>query len=311
MKIAVFGVGAMGSIYAGLLAEAGHEVHAIDPWQAHIDAIKANGLQIEGASGHRIVKSLRASSSADSAVNCNLYVVATKISGVGEAASQIASLMSQDSLVLTIQNGLGSNQVAAKYLPSQALLIGVAEGFGATVRNPGHVYHSGMNLIRLGEIEGGISVRLEFLVKVWSDAGFNVKAFANINQLLWEKFLCNVTFSAPCTVFGCTLGELMEDKAMWRIAKGCALEAYELALANGISFAFDDLITYVTEFGARMPDARPSMLLDHHAGRYSEIDAINGMVVTLGDKLGVATPYNETLSTIIRRREAKFQRNQR
>ena len=306
MKIAVFGVGAMGSVYAGLLADAGHEVHAIDPWRAHIAAINARGLRVEGASGDRIVKTLHADTHPAGAARCDLYVIATKASGVGAAARAIAPLMGADALVVTIQNGLGAGERIAEQMPANNVLLGVADGFGAVMQGPGHVFHSAMKLIRLGEMAGGLTPRLEALVGVWAGAGFKAEACADIRRLIWEKYICNVAFSAPCTVFDCTLGELMADAAAWRIAQGCAAEAHALARKMGLALSFTDPIAYVAEFGAHMPDARPSMLLDHHARRASEIDAINGMAVELGRKLGIPTPYNETVSAIVRWREAGF-----
>ena len=98
----------------------------------------------------------------------------------------------------------------------------------------------------------------------------------------------------------------MADANAWRIAQGCAREVHALGRAKNIDFAFDDPIAYVTAFGKKMPDARPSMLLDHGARRLSEIDAINGMAVELGRELGIPTPYNEVLTAIIRRRESTF-----
>ena len=298
----------MGSVYAGLLADAGHEVHAIDPWRAHINAINKNGLRVEGASGDRVVTTLHADTNPDSAAQCELYVIATKASGVAAAARAIASMTRPHSLVVTIQNGLGAGERVAEHLPVDHVLLGVADGFGATMRAPGHVFHSAMKLIRLGEMHGGLTPRLEAMVAMWCGAGFKAKAFADIHQLIWEKYICNLTFSAPCTVFDCTVGELMADTAAWDIAKGCAAEGYAIARRMGVALSFTDPVDYVTEFGAAMPDARPSMLLDHQAARHSEIDAINGMAVELGRKLGIPIPYNETLSAIVRWREAKFSR---
>ena len=306
MKIMVFGTGAMGSIYAGLLADAGHEVWAVDLWQAHLQAIRTQGLRVEGASGDRMIKTIHATSNPAEAGRCDLYIIATKASGVAAGARAIAPLMGPNSLVLTIQNGLGAGERIAEHMAVENVLLGVASGFGASMKGPGHVYHSAMNLIRLGEMTGGLTARLEALTDVWCQAGFKAKAFEDINQLIWEKYICNVTLSAPCTVFDCTLGELMDDPTLWKIALGCTQEVYALGQAMGINFSFDDPIEYVTTFTARMPDARPSMLLDHHARRRSEIDAINGMAVELGQKLGIPTPYNEVLSAIVRRREATF-----
>lgn len=304
MKIAVFGVGAMGSVYAALLADAGHEVVAVDVWQAHVDAINQHGLRVEGASGDRTVTSIRATAEPAEAGQADLFIIATKASGVGSAASAVRPLMGKDSLVLTIQNGLGAGERIAEHMPTDNVLLGVAEGFGASMRGPGHAHHNGMNLIRIGEIGGGLTARLERVAEVWRAAGFKVKAFDDIQQLIWEKFLCNCTFSAPCTAFDCTIGEMMANHHRWRVALGCAQEVYTLGRAKGIAFSFDDPIAYVTAFGERMPGARPSMLLDHHARRASEIDAINGMAATLGREMGMATPYNETLTAVVRAKEA-------
>lgn len=307
MKICIFGTGAMGSIYAGLFADAGHEVWAIDIWQEHLNAINQQGLRIEGASGDRLVKTIHATPEITEAGICDLYIIATKAAGVGAAARAIAAVMGPDSLVLTIQNGLGAGERIAEHMPIDNVLLGVAEGFGAVLRGPGHTYHSAMNLIRLGEVHGGITERLEQVAQLWRDAGFRAKAFDDINQLIWEKYLCNVTFSAPCTVFDCTVGELMSDPTLWQIALGCTREAYVLGQKLNIHFSFDDPIAYVTAFGARLSDARPSMLLDHMAHRRSEIDAINGMAVELGKRLAIPTPYNEVLTAIIHRHEAQFE----
>lgn len=306
MKIAIFGVGAMGSVYAGLMAEAGHEVWAVDIWQEHVDAINQSGLRVEGASGDRVVRGIHATTNAEDVGGCDFYVLATKASGVGPAARMIAPLMGSESMVITIQNGLGAGERIAEFMNTDRVLLGVADGFGASMKGPGHVHHAAMNLIRVGEMNGGMSDRLRRITDVWQQAGFNAKAFADIDQLIWGKYICNVALSGPCTVFDRTLGELMADPASWSIAQGCALEVFALGQAKGIAFTFDDPIEYVTAFGRKMPDARPSMLLDHHAKRRSEIDAINGMAVELGKQLGVATPYNEVLSAVIRQREAAF-----
>ncbi len=296
----------MGSVYAGLMAEAGHEVWAVDIWQDHVDAINKNGLRVEGASGDRVVQGIKATSEAADSGDCELYVLATKASGVGPAAQEIAPLMGSDSMVITIQNGLGAGERIAEHMAMDRVLLGVADGFGASMKGPGHVHHNAMNLIRVGEMNGGMSARLQDITRVWQQAGFNAQAFEDIDQLIWGKYICNVAFSGPCTVFDYTLGELMADPAAWAIARGCALEVQALAQAKNIAFAFDDPLEYIEAFGHKMPDARPSMLLDHHARRPSEIDAINGMAVELGRQLSIPTPYNEVLTAVVRQREKKF-----
>ena len=305
-KIAIVGVGAMGSIYAAMMAEAKHEVWAIDSWDDHVEAINAAGLRLEGPGGSRTVNRIRATSRIEDAGACDLYVIATKANAVGEAARGVAGVMRPDSLVLTIQNGLGAGDRIAAHMATDNVLLGVADGFGASMRGPGHAHHNAMRLIRLGEIGGGVTARLQRLEALWQAAGFTARAFEDITQLIWEKFVCNVTLSAPCTAFDCNVGALMANEDAWEVALGCAREAHACGIAEGVNFSFEDVDRYVTDFATLMPNASPSLRLDHLAGKPSEIDAINGMVPVLGARHGIATPFNETLAAIVRAREAAF-----
>ena len=229
MNILVYGIGAMGSIYATLLSKAGNNVYVVDKWQDHIKAINEKGLNVEGASGNYIASNLIASHVVPQKIRFDLIIVSTKASGVRSAGFDIKNIINYETIVLSIQNGLGSSDEIINYIPQSNILIGVADGFGASIIEPGHIHHNSMKLIRIGEFSGGISKRLKLIEAIWSDAGFNVKAYEDINQLIWEKFICNVTFSAPCTVYNCTEGELMKSKQLWRVAIGCTKEAHKIA----------------------------------------------------------------------------------
>jgi 2-dehydropantoate 2-reductase len=305
MKIAVVGAGAMGSIYAGLLASAGNEVWAIDIWQEHIDAINDQGLRVEGASGDRTVR-MNATRSASEVGECDLIIVATKAAGVESAAKSLAPLLKDDSVILTIQNGLGAAERISKYRSPDNVLIGVAGGFGAAMKGPGHVFHNGMELIRVGEMNGGLSERVENLAQLWRDAGFNVKAFADVHQLIWEKFICNVAFSGPCTIMNASAGEVMANEHGWKVARACGLEAFAAGKAKGINFSFDDAATYIHNFASKIPAAIPSMLQDMRAKRRSEIDAINGMVPVIAAEVGTQAPTNELVVALVKMAERDF-----
>ena len=307
MKVAIVGTGAMGSVYAGLLGKAGHEVWAIDVWQEHLDAIAKSGLTVSGASGSFVVEGIHVGRTPRDAAPCDIWVIATKAAAVDDVAAQIAPLLAPGNVVMAFQNGLGAGERVARRIPEEHILIGIAEGFGSSVPEAGHVHHEGMRLIRIGEMKGGMSERARRIEQLWHDAGFNVRAFADVHVMIWEKFLCNVTLSAPCAVFDVTVGELMADPEAWKIALGCTAEAYRVALVKGVEFPFDDPLRYVSEFAATIPNASPSMRLDHLAQRRSEIDVINGQVVTLSHELGLEAPYNETLCAIVRRRESRFE----
>ena len=306
MKIAIAGTGAMGSVYAALLSDAGNEVWAVDTWQAHVEEINRTGLRVEGASGDRTVSNLNATTNIADAGLCDLYIIATKADGVGAAAQEISKIMSKDSLILTIQNGLGAGERIAQFISTENVLLGVAEGFGASMKGPGHAHHNSMRQVRLGEMEGGLTDRLKAVEAVWQEAGFNANAFGDIHQLIWEKYICNVFLSAPCTVCDCPIGGIFDNQDRLNIALGCMREAYQAGKAKGINFSFDDPDDYAMKFARNMPDASPSMRLDHLAKRKSEIDAINGMVPVVSAEMGLNAPYNETLSAVVRKIEAGF-----
>ena len=305
MKIAVVGCGAMGSVYAGLLAAAGHDIWAIDAWNEHIESIKKNGLRLEGASGDRTVK-INASVTASDAGKCDLIILATKTMHVEAAAQTCRDLIGPETLVLSIQNGLGGPDTAAKVLGKDRVLVGVVGGFGASIKAPGHAHHNGWELVRLGEYSGPITPRLEGIAKVWESGGIRVKCFDDIDQLVWEKLICNVCFSGTCAMTERTIGEVMNDPDSWIVASGCAVEAYNVARARGIKLDINDPVEYVRNFGSKIPNARPSMLLDHMAGRMSEIEAINGAIPRVAKEQGLPAPFNTVISALVRAKERKL-----
>jgi 2-dehydropantoate 2-reductase len=146
---------------------------------------------------------------------------------------------------------------------------------------------------------------LEKVVQAWVSAGFT-KGYPDIHQMIWEKFICNVTYSAPCALMNATIGQIQENPDSWSVALSCAKEADAVARAKEIELGFDDVESYVRDFGANMPDARPSMLLDHMALRPSEIDGINGAVPIEAAKIGMTAPINALISSLIRGRESNF-----
>ena len=303
MKIAVIGAGAMGSVYAGLLAEAGHEVWAVDVWAEHVAAIRENGLRIEGASGDRTV-AVRATRDARDAAPCDLVILATKARHVTEAARAAALAGKPGAPVVAIQNGLGSGEAASAVLGAGRTIVGVAGGFGARVLAPGHVRHEGMELIRLGETAGPITPRLEEVAAVWAGAGFRVKAFDDIHQLVWEKLICNGTYSPVCALTGLTVGEVIDSADAWPVAAACAREGGAVARARGIRVEFDDAEAYARAFGLKIPHGRPSMWQDMQARRPSEIDAINGGIARAGREVGVPTPTHDVLIALVKAAEA-------
>jgi 2-dehydropantoate 2-reductase len=299
VKIAIVGAGAMGSVYAGLLGDAGNEVWAIDVWADHVEAIRRRGLTVEGASGNRTVRLHATSDPAEAGVS-DLVVIATKARDVEAAARQARPLVGPETVVLPIQNGLGSADRVAAVLGEEAVAIGVVGGFGASVVGPGHVHHNGWELVRLGERHGPATPRIHRIAEAWAEAGFRTQVYDDVDQLVWEKLVCNVCFSGTCAILEWTIGEVLADPSAWGVASACATEAYAVACARGVTLDFDDPVAYVRSFGEKISNARPSMLLDVLAGRPCEIDVINGAIPPAAHEAGLAAPVNEVVTALVR-----------
>ncbi len=304
MKIAIVGAGAMGSVYGGLFAAAGHDVWLVDIWREHIESIRERGLRITGASGERTVRP-HATGDAAEAGACELVVLATKLRDLEAAARSIAPMRGSDTAVLAIQNGLGNQEIMERVLGGRDFLVGIAGGFGASNPEPGAVHHNGMDRVHVAEAAGGTTARLQRVVDLWRGAGFRVEGCADPDRMIWSKFICNLAFSPVCTALSLRIGQVLDIAEARALAEACATEAFRVALAKGIEPDFDDPVRRVHEFGRVIPNAMPSMLLDMLAGRPTEIDALNAALVREAERIGLPAPTNALMASIVRALEAK------
>lgn len=304
MKIAVIGCGAMGSIYAAKLAGAGNDVTVVDSHQPGIDQIAQHGLRVTGPDYDQTVR-VRAGTVAP-AEAMDLIILAVKAADVTAAAQQALPMLGGDTAVLTIQNGLGSADTVAGILGSERVAVGIASGFGAARVGPGHVRHNAMRAMRFGSYSTLPEGTVAAVAAVWADAGFDATAVTDIAAMQWEKLICNVAYSAPCALTGMTVGEVMDDPEMGPVSRAAATEAWDVARASEIGIDVSDPVAHVRAFGAGMPKAKPSALLDHEAHRVSEIDVINGAVPRQGARVGVQAPVNATLTALVRTVESRW-----
>lgn len=305
-RIAVVGCGAMGSVYATRLARGGHDVLVVDAWADHIAAIAAHGLSVTGPDGEHTVHPRAFTGIPDEPVD--LVILAVKAASVADAAGDLGRLVGDDTVVLTIQNGLGSAEIVADAVGADRLAVGIAKGFGASVRGPGRVHHDAMRALRFGSYAGLGTGAMEAVAAAWRDGGFDAEAVDDITAMMWEKLICNVAYSAPCALTGLTVGAVRDHPEMGPVSRSAAVEAFETALARGIDPGVEDPVALVRDFAAGMPEAKPSALLDIEAGRISEIGVINGAVPREAAKVGRAAPVNATLTALVRTRERRFGR---
>lgn len=304
MKIGIVGAGAMGSVYGGLFAAAGNEVWLVDCWKEHIDAIRARGLDLSGASGERNVRVGAVIDPAE-AGPCDLVVLATKMRDLEAAARSLRPMLGNATIVLAIQNGLGNAEILERVLGGRDFLLGIAGGFGASIKAPGRVHHNGWDRVNIAEAAGGRTARLERVAAAWRGAGFNAEAFDDPGPMIWGKYICNLAFSPVCTALSLRIGQVLDIPEARVLSEACASEAFAVAQKKRIKLYFDDPVKRIHEFGRVIPNAMPSMLLDMLAGRRTEIDALNGALVKEAERQGLAAPTNAFLTALVQALEAK------
>jgi len=303
LRIAVVGCGAMGSVYAGLLAKAGHDVLALSPRGAHMSAIAAQGLHLTGASGDQVIRLATYTEAPDTVVD--LVVLATKALHAAAAIRGAAPLIGPETVVLTIQNGLGASEQVAEVVGPERLAVGIAAAFGASLRAPGHAHHENTGKIVIGAYAGLPADRLARIAAAWSAAGMDASVVPDIAAMQWEKLICNVAYSGLCGITGLTVGAVMDSPDLGPVSRAAAQEAFDIARAAGIALSVTDPVAHARGFGEKVRGAKPSVLLDIEAGRPSEIDYINGAIDRVARTIGLRAPVNATLTALVHDRVAR------
>ncbi|HDI42371.1 MAG TPA: 2-dehydropantoate 2-reductase [Candidatus Bathyarchaeota archaeon] len=298
MRIAVVGSGAMGSLYGGLLADAGEDVTLIDIWKEHVDAINTRGLKISGASGERLVR-VRATTNPAEVGTVDLIMIFVKAYDTKKAAQDALPMVGPETVFLTLQNGLG-NVEQIEEVAGKGRVVAGATTHGSTLVGPGEVFHAGKGLTYIGELTGEITERVKRIAETFNRAGIETHISQNIQGIIWKKILINVGINAITAITGLRNGEILLVPEVKEIVRKAVLEAAEVAKAAGITVEMEDPVAEVYKVAELTAKNKSSMLQDVERGRRTEIDAINGAIVRIGKQYGVDTPVNETLVAAVK-----------
>ena len=304
MKIGVLGAGALGCAIGGVLTEAGHEVWLINRNAAHVEAMTQRGLVLRTDGVDRTVR-VRAVTSAvgvDSASRpADLLIVLVKSFHTEDAMRSAVSLVGPQTTVLSLQNGLGHEDVLAEMVGRDKLLAGKTY-VGGTQLAPGHVIAgTRQKLTVIGELDGAVSARAKAIAAVFNAAGLDTTVSDNILGTIWDKLLVNVATGALSGITRLPYGELYQVPELEACAVAAVTEAMAVARACGVRLSITNPVDAWHMAGAGLPfEFKPSMLQSLEKGSITEIDYINGAVVQQGARHGIPTPVNQTLVAAIK-----------
>jgi 2-dehydropantoate 2-reductase len=290
MRIAVIGAGGVGGYFGGRLARAGEEVVFIQRG-AHLDALRARGLTVTSPLGDFALPEMRAQPDATGIGPVDVVLVCVKSNQTDDAAALARELIGDDTVVISLQNGIENEDRLAEALGRAHVAGGVAYIL-SLIEAPGHVRQSGPARMLFGELDGKPSPRLERFRDACAQAGIDVALSKDIVAELWAKFTVICPHNGMTAVTRMPIGPIREDPDCRAMLEASAREVIALAEARGVSLP-PALIENPCAFFDRVPaEMTSSMHYDVTHGKPLELEWLNSAVVRLGRAAGVATPVN-------------------
>lgn len=302
LRVAIVGPGALGCLFAGLLAP--HADVALLAREPAAAAALATGFVI--VEGDREI-AVRVPVAADPAAigRVDVALMMTKAYDTAAAAARAAPLLGPDGLMVTVQNGLGNTEAIAMVVGPERTVPGVTHQ-GAHVAAPRRIVHAGFGPTYLG-VRPATRARLEALAAALDAAGLQPELVDDVQPYVWAKLLVNAAINPLTALFGVPNGAVVELPAAAELAARVAAEVAAVAAAQGIALPGDP-VALVRAACAASAQNRSSMLRDVELRRPTEIDAIAGAVVRAGRATGVVTPTVEVLWLAISAREQAYAR---
>lgn len=294
MKVCVLGAGSLGSTIGGALARTGNEVHFVGR-EAHMKAINDYGLVMVTPTGEEVAHPI-GHTTPDGIGPCDLVIVLCKAFDTAKTMEEGKELIGPDTAVMSLQNGLGAEDVLSGIVGADHV-IGGKTYIGGMLLEPGRVQATipGKDTL-IGELDGSITPRVEAIGKAFEEAGMHCIVSDNIMGVIWDKLLVNVATGAVCGITRLPYGDMYQEEKLTAVATAAVQEGIQVAQAAGVALSSEDP-QYSLELARKgLPDSfKPSMLQSLEKNRPTEVGVINGAVVAQGKKYGVPTPVNETL----------------
>lgn len=304
MRISVIGPGALGLLMAARLAQAGAEVSLMDYQSDRAGRLNQQGIRLEHSQGELHLP-LRASAHHPDLAQCDLAIVCVKAYHTEAVAQALGEHLSPQARALTLQNGAGNVEALVGALGEDRVLGGITSE-GATLLAEGHARHAGAGQTHIGPAAGEPDAFCQEVVALFNKAGFETQAAAGVAGLIWTKLAINVGINALTALLDVDNGRLLELAGAREMMDLAVAEALAVGRALGIEFLHEDMVEAVREVARRTATNISSMRQDVRAARRTEIDFINGMVCRQAEKLGLAAPYNQALTLLIKAKEEGY-----
>lgn len=305
MKIAILGAGAMGSMVGAYLKKGGGEVYFIDPYEAHMKAVRDNGLHMRIQGNEEIVRLNGATGNANEVGVCEAIIVLVKGMNTKSSVQNNRALIGNDTITVTLQNGIGNVDILKELLPKDNIGYGLLKA-SATLYAPGKIFGSprfanspaGLYMYPLKK-DTRLFRRFEHLQEVFTAGGFIAHLEENIDAIVWEKLYNNAVFNCPCALLQISPADFISHKMGTELYREIAKEVCAVATAKGIpmdaDYWWENVGLPSIPKGPIQFRAYTSAIHDVSRKHKTEVDFLNGAIYREGQKYGIDTPYNETI----------------
>lgn len=300
MRVGILGAGAMGSLFGGLLSSAGTDVWLVERWREHVEAIASSGLRMTHQGEERIVHP-NAVAMPSAAGEVDLLLIWAKAYDTAAAIDDAAPMIGQETIVLTLQNGLGNAEVLAERVGWERVLYGVTTMGGSTGR-PGAVElteksWAGHGMTWLGSRRP--VARGREVADLLSAAGIACEVREDIDAIVWTKLAMASPMSSVAGLTGLRVGPILDAPEAMAVVEEVTAEIVAVAAAKGLGLDYAEIME--NNFGTwrEVREHPPSLLQDVEARRRTEVDALLNAVTREAEPLGVAVPTIRTVSRLL------------
>lgn len=306
MKISILGAGAMGCLVGAHLKKGGAEVWFVDPYEAHMNAVREKGLDltIEQTGVQEFIQMDGATTNSQEVGVCDVVIILVKGTTTDDILSKNQCLIGENTVIMTFQNGIGNVDIIKKYVPEQQIGYGVLKS-GASLLEPGRVSgsvrqigESMQNLYMSPISETSKESVFQEMLDVLNQAGFTTVRVDDVEKLIWDKMYINCLVNIPGALLHLSIEECIRDEHSAFVMQQAGRELCAVATAKGYPMDADKLwAATMAPLAKRPPEIRhyASAAQDARKKRKTEVDFLNGAVVREGEKMGIPTPFNEVI----------------
>ncbi|MGE3189193.1 MAG: 2-dehydropantoate 2-reductase [Vicinamibacterales bacterium] len=297
MRIAIMGSGGVGGYFGGRLAAAGEDVHFIARGR-HLEALRASGLRLASPKGDLHLPTVQATADPAAIGPVDVVLFTVKLYDVDASAEAVRPLIGPETVVITMQNGVEAVDMVAAKVGRDHVAGGVCY-ISAVIDEPGVIRHTAMDTMVFGETDGRVTPRLQAFEAAGRRAGFEATVTADIDPVIWTKFVRLSGWSGMTAATRSPIGVLRDDPRIFAVLREAFEEAVAVGRARGVALPaaiLEETLALVQTFPA---GTKSSLLEDLERGRRLELPWLSGAGVRLGREAGVPTPTHRFIEAVL------------